>query len=303
MGDDFHKKEAAQLAKDRIAYLEERGLTKEAQLARELLAAGQPVAVEGSAEWVRGEMIRIAREDAARQEELLQQIEEIKLNAKPLLMKMLREKDTDKKAKLKQRYKTAMAEQNTLVEQQMATGQKSTLRQFLYVDNPAQINPNITGGFSGSDAAYIETGIAEFSKMVGTGTMDNIPVEISKTDGRAYQLSGDVWIAAGDREKVTIHELGHVLERGDTVVRLKAVRFLERRTAGESLTPLGGDYDPSEMTKRDKFIDPYMGKYYRDNYATEIISAGLEYMWNDPAQFAEDDPDYFDFMYNTLRGE
>jgi len=101
-----------------------------------------------------------------------------------------------------------------------------------------------------------------------------------------------------------IHELGHALEGKDPEVARKAREFYDRRTEGYPVEPLkkyNDSYDPHEMTKRNKFEDPYMGKIYKHG-ATEIVSMGLEKMWEDPARFAKKDPDYFDFMYNLLRG-
>ncbi len=44
-----------------------------------------------------------------------------------------------------------------------------------------------------------------------------------------------------------------------------------------------------------------MGKIYPHG-ATEIISMGLEYIWRKPAAFAQQDPDYFQFIWGVLRG-
>ncbi len=38
-------------------------------------------------------------------------------------------------------------------------------------------------------------------------------------------------------------------------------------------------------------------------YASEIVSMGVEYMYSRPIEFAAKDPDYFDFMFNLLRGK
>jgi hypothetical protein len=64
---------------------------------------------------------------------------------------------------------------------------------------------------------------------------------------------------------------------------------------GEALEWMGRGYNKSEKTRRDKFLDPYMGKDY-GRTATEILSMGLEMFYADPVQLAENDPDYFDFI-------
>lgn len=44
-----------------------------------------------------------------------------------------------------------------------------------------------------------------------------------------------------------------------------------------------------------------MGKYYKGH--TEIISMGLELLYDDPIGFAERDPEYFKFLTGILNGD
>ena len=64
---------------------------------------------------------------------------------------------------------------------------------------------------------------------------------------------------------------------------------------------MGDGYDKREKGKRDKFIVPYMGKIYSQG-ATEIVSMGMEFLFADPVKLAKEDPEYFDFMIDLLRG-
>jgi hypothetical protein len=49
-----------------------------------------------------------------------------------------------------------------------------------------------------------------------------------------------------------------------------------------------------------------MGKIYKYSdgsyYATEILSMGIENMVNYPKLLASHDPEFFDFIYDALRG-
>jgi hypothetical protein len=48
-----------------------------------------------------------------------------------------------------------------------------------------------------------------------------------------------------------------------------------------------------------------MGKEYvagGDRYATEILSMGLDHLYNKTALLARQDPEMFDFIYNVVRG-
>ena len=108
---------------------------------------------------------------------------------------------------------------------------------------------------------------------------------------------------------VVVHELGHHLEASNPAIHQAAMAFLnERRQKDkhykmEKLTKLRPQcaYRDDEVAFKDKFIDPYIGKDYRGT-ATEVISMGLQYMYSDPVKLATEDPDYFRFLYRTLRG-
>jgi hypothetical protein len=67
---------------------------------------------------------------------------------------------------------------------------------------------------------------------------------------------------------------------------------------------LTGDkrYPDDEIAIKDNFFHPYIGKIYAKG-ETEIMSMGLEFMSTDPKGFAKADPDYFKFIFNTLKGK
>lgn len=139
----------------------------------------------------------------------------------------------------------------------------------------------------------------------------------SKHEHRSYANGNTAFMAKGAPVKTVVHELGHVWENVDPAVHREAVDFLERRTKGEADKSLadvrpGWGYDRDEITKEDKFIDPYIGKQYtfptyhngattHERYATEVVSMGLEHMYHDPIGFAQKDPDHFAFIYSLLR--
>jgi hypothetical protein len=109
----------------------------------------------------------------------------------------------------------------------------------------------------------------------------------------------------GSKERTFLHEVGHWLESENEELRKKVHAFYERRTEGFRLEHMGGSYPRSEKTRIDHFINKYMGKDYThrgERVATEILSMGLEMFYTDPQRLAADDPDYFDFIYNLLRG-
>jgi uncharacterized protein YcfJ len=86
---------------------------------------------------------------------------------------------------------------------------------------------------------------------------------------------------------------------------MKMQEFLQKRTAGNPTVTMnslvGGGYAKDEVAKDDKFPDKYCGKIYRDK-STELLSMGIQYMYNDPIKFAREDPEYFDLIHDVLKG-
>ena len=118
--------------------------------------------------------------------------------------------------------------------------------------------------------------------------------------------------------RVIVHELGHWLEDLSTEIQKSVVQFLKRRTKNEVPRPLrdivpGSNYDKSEIAVVDDFIDPYIGSYYSVKNrksgkidwdaidGSEVISLGLQYLYEDPVRFAQQDPDMFDFIFDAIR--
>ncbi|HSB55508.1 MAG TPA: hypothetical protein VLD58_14205, partial [Gemmatimonadales bacterium] len=169
---------------------------------------------------------------------------------------------------------------------------------------------------SGERRALVE---AEIRKALEEQVRRLIPEELLSTmqidvafdprNGRAYYNSTtavpSVSLMADNRPTTLLHEFGHAVEDQHPAIGRASLEFLDRRTRGEAaeylaaLKPSGG-YDSHEMTRKDQFLDPYMGKDY-GRTATEILSMGLEEMMKDPVAFAEKDPEMFDYIWSTLR--
>jgi HK97 family phage portal protein len=103
---------------------------------------------------------------------------------------------------------------------------------------------------------------------------------------------------------VFLHEMGHAIEYADQTVRNAVGEFYKRRTKGYSEEPLqnfGPGYRADEMTIRDLFPHAYVGKRIYPDGASEVISMGLQLMYEDPVKFAREDPDYFALIYDLFR--
>lgn len=115
-----------------------------------------------------------------------------------------------------------------------------------------------------------------------------------------------VHLEASAPTHTAVHELGHFVEASNSDAARKARDFLAHRTVGEEALRLrdlvpGSSYKPDEVAKPDRFEDPYTGKIYPDG-ATEVISMGLQYLYNNPRKFARRDPDFFRFIVELVNG-
>jgi len=67
-------------------------------------------------------------------------------------------------------------------------------------------------------------------------------------------------------------------------------------------------YGQNEIAIEDEFAarggSPYSGKFYGRSLgkaqATEVLTQGIERLYDDPRGFAAQDPDYFNFLVKTL---
>jgi hypothetical protein len=138
---------------------------------------------------------------------------------------------------------------------------------------------------------------------------DPPPVNVRTKRGvRAYAEGKKSVVLKPDTNTATfIHEYGHVLEYNEPDMLRASIAFRDRRTKGDreiSMADATGNpnYTADERTKPDKFFNPYVGKQY-GNYASEVVSMGLERLYKDPIAFAADDPEYFDFVILQAQGE
>jgi hypothetical protein len=123
-------------------------------------------------------------------------------------------------------------------------------------------------------------------------------------------LEGSVVLTKNARVVTTIHELGHFLDNHKKGVREKALAFLEYRTNKEESIDMGSiaDFLQGEQGKKDHFdryFDNqisayYVGKTYEQG-DNEIVSMGLQALYEDPVKFCTVDPEYAQFIIGVLR--
>jgi hypothetical protein len=156
---------------------------------------------------------------------------------------------------------------------------------------------------------FIESELNEIGKIAAVYGSSDIRVGESPAGRAYYSTKGDalhitnvspynVRNAKLIRGQLA-HELGHWIENHSNNLWGRAKNFLEKRTAGKKITEYKGR--DTELIIKDKFIEGYIGKIYQDG-ATEIISMGLEYLFNNPYKLATGDPEMFDLVLSIVQG-
>lgn len=145
-------------------------------------------------------------------------------------------------------------------------------------------------------------------KKISSKYLDTKELELVIKNTRAYRSGRTIAISPKEERRVIMHELGHVLEDNNFVMKV-AVDFLERRTEGSKTLSfkkeVNSAYRADEFFQEGGFFSEYVGKIYRGiNYkgrqATEVISMGLEEMFNNPHQFYLMDKEHFELIYNLF---
>ncbi len=109
-----------------------------------------------------------------------------------------------------------------------------------------------------------------------------------------------------------LHEIGHYIERRNPAVAELAEAFLDYRCGDEPFRPLAdefpGMFEHGEEGRPDDFgrvLHPeqawYVGKK-TERGGSEVLTHGLELLYNDPAGFALRDPEYFRVVSGMLSG-
>lgn len=98
--------------------------------------------------------------------------------------------------------------------------------------------------------------------------------------------------------ETAVHELGHRMEYSIPGIKDAERAFYARRTAGESLEWMGTGYNRNEKTRKDNFLNKYMGKDYGGN-AFELVSTGFQYAFCKPDLLVKD-ADMAEWIFGLL---
>ena len=181
-------------------------------------------------------------------------------------------------------------------------------RQALEQETSATFTVVKARGLGRRERRAIDEGVEQFGRFVGAGKVDGRTITFYQAVDRShYDTRGGIHLVGG--VETVIHELGHWLEESSPGILQKVLDFYTRRTQGDMLERLmdlrpGWGHPPDEVAKRDRWANPYMGRWYADQgaqVATELLSMGLELFYKDPRWLADKDPEFFDFIYELVR--
>lgn len=151
----------------------------------------------------------------------------------------------------------------------------------------------------------------DFVNRMTSGTVASGGVQIKRTAARAHAtVDGKAINGMKMNSKTVVHELGHIIELRNPAILQAEVNFRAARTAGESAKHLGRGFGAREIALEDEWVQRgghlYSGKIYKSrhtgkDYATEILSMGLERLYWDPIGFAKQDPEYLQFVLEMIR--
>lgn len=169
----------------------------------------------------------------------------------------------------------------------------------------------------------VERILRQIIPVTSYGLSSHLQIYVSEKITRDYVKGKLIYIHPDASLRTILHEMLHVIEMENPIIRSRARSYLESRTKGEQfvrLSEYGPEYDENELTKPDHFAHPYMGKEYEDKY-TELISMFAEYLTRPEYQrsntfyidgstfltvtyahhgFIRRDPDYVRFILDVL---
>ena len=126
---------------------------------------------------------------------------------------------------------------------------------------------------------------------------------------RAGYLHGMVLINGLTSHSHVMHEITHGIEEQNPRVLKACLDFLNKRAGNEYpqlLATLTGNPDyGTDRTYKDRFEElggkHYMGRFYPGRDGTEILTMGIERLHRNPVEFYINDPEYFEFVIQTLQ--
>ncbi|WP_162667992.1 hypothetical protein [Gemmata massiliana] len=186
--------------------------------------------------------------------------------------------------------------------------------------NAPPLLAEISPGLDARGRAAAEEGMAFLGRLAGPGrAVPLVRIERMPKGERPEYVNGRIRLPKSADTAEVLHEYGHHLENDPGVLRA-ANRFWRERFHGTDEVALatefpGGNFDEGDVGHRNKTgriqrLFPnrpdralYIGKRITKQSGTEIVTVGLELLYGNPIHFARTDPEYFNLVVGTLKGE
>lgn len=141
------------------------------------------------------------------------------------------------------------------------------------------------------------------SLEIGPINFEPMDTDAKGYDGRSYCVGNTVRLAPHAKADVIIHEIGHAIEHANNnFIGKKSLAFLHSKTFEQNVEHLGNGYSTHEVATKNGFMSAYTGKYYYGEGSTEILSMGLQSLFEDAYRFAKWDKDHFNYTIAAIRG-
>jgi len=103
------------------------------------------------------------------------------------------------------------------------------------------------------------------------------------------------------------HEFGHAIENASPGIKAASNALRDERGKGEEIRPLNEIHDSTSYESHEKAIEDqwdnaYSGKWYGEGASTEVLSMGVQRLFDDPRGFFYNDPQHFYFTLTALSG-
>ena len=211
----------------------------------------------------------------------------------------------------------------------LANRQRAEVERVLRVKDGADITaPDVPAGFKdeygepwrppdGPLRGRADAAVAWMKKTVARGdeSTANVPLGQGDDSTRGFYGIKHIGLSPHDSPSTVVHELSHVVDNqfktGPHYVGSRSKEFLAHRIGDEAPVDMSekfGGYDKGEMGRKDKFDSAFEERYayYVGKEAafgsTEVISMGIQKVYDDPVGFAKKDPEYFKFVAGIMDG-
>jgi len=150
---------------------------------------------------------------------------------------------------------------------------------------------------------YAKRTLIEAASFLPAEMVRRIPTLEARTvvgRGRFRQRSPDRVFIKTNSVRISLHELGHALERSIGRLRLLRNEFYENRTRGNQLRRLNRAFLPFGYRPYEKYRTGFVSRYMGKEGGVELFTCGLEYVFFNRHDIWRRDPEVTKFILGTL---